>query len=199
MKQLQRLLILQGHKCFFCGHRIPDGQASVEHLHALSNDGKKSDDNSVVCCKDVNTALGNLSVKKKFEVVLSNKGASACFAPVFPALDVKPEEKIGTKAKKLLPKVRKNLLGRGTARPKTVAKLKNSLTTTFKKASPKVIDAVMELLKTKGYTEETDGKLSYPGLESGCKKNQTSKSRTSQEEGLAPAVFLSESLHSELS
>jgi hypothetical protein len=164
MKQLQRLLILQGHKCFFCGHRIPDGQASVEHLHALSNDGKKSDDNSVVCCKDVNTALGNLSVKKKFEVVLRHNGASACFAPVLPALDVKPEEQIATKAKKLLPKVLKNLRGRGTARPKTVAKLKNSLATTFTKASPKVIDAVMELLTKKGYTVENEGNVSYPGL-----------------------------------
>ena len=173
MKQLQRLLILQGHKCFFCGHRIPDGQASVEHLHALSNNGKTSDDNSVVCCKDVNTALGNLSVKKKFEVVLNHKGASACFVPVLPALDVKPEEEtttIATKAKKLLPKVVKNLLGRGTARPKTAAKLKNSLATTFTKASPTIIEAVMVLLQAKGYTAENGGKLSYPGLNKGATK-----------------------------
>jgi hypothetical protein len=164
MKQLQRLLILQGNKCFFCGHRIPDGQASVEHLHALSNDGETSDDNSVVCCKDVNSALGNLSVKKKFEVVLSNKGASACFAPGLHALDVKPEEKIAVDANNLLPEVVKNLRLRGTARPKTAVKLKNSLAKSFKKTPPKVIEAVIVLLKKKGYTEENDGKVSYPGL-----------------------------------
>jgi 5-methylcytosine-specific restriction endonuclease McrA len=70
MKQLQRLQFLQGNKCFFCGSPIPEGQASVEHLDALSNGGKKSDENSVVCCKAVNGALGSLSIRDKVPVAL---------------------------------------------------------------------------------------------------------------------------------
>jgi hypothetical protein len=164
MKQLQRLLFLQGNKCFFCNHPIPKGQATVEHLDALSNGGKKSDENAVVCCKDVNTWLGSRSVKEKFEVVLNHSRESACLAAILPKPEAKPEDKIATEAQKLLPKVLENLVGRGTARPKSMAKLKNSLATTFKKTSPKVIGAVLVLLKKKGYTAENKGKVSYPGL-----------------------------------
>ena len=136
----------------------------MEHLHALSNGGKKSDENAVVCCKDVNTWLGSRSVKEKLEVVLNHSRESACLAAILPKPQVKPEDKIATQAQELLPNVVKNLIGRGTARPKSATKLKNSLKTTFKKASPKVIEAVMMLLKKKGYTTENDGKVSYPRL-----------------------------------
>jgi 5-methylcytosine-specific restriction endonuclease McrA len=50
MKQLERLLFLQGHRCFFCQQTIPDGEASVEHLVASSNGGGNEDDNCVACC-----------------------------------------------------------------------------------------------------------------------------------------------------
>ena len=39
MKQLERLLFLQGSRCFFCGETIPIGEASIEHLVATSNGG----------------------------------------------------------------------------------------------------------------------------------------------------------------
>ena len=164
MKQLQRLLFLQGNKCFFCGHGIPEGEASIEHLHAVSNGGEKSDENAVVCCKAVNNWLGNRSVKEKLEVVLSHRRQSACLATILPKPQVKPGDKIATQAQELLPDVVKNLTRLGDKRPKKLTRLKNSLKTTFKKASPKVIEAVMVLLKKKGYTTETDGKVSYPRL-----------------------------------
>ena len=34
MKQLERLLVMQGRRCFFCDEMIPAGEASVEHLVA---------------------------------------------------------------------------------------------------------------------------------------------------------------------
>ena len=136
----------------------------MEHLQAVSLGGKKSDENAVVCCKDVNTWLGSRSVKEKFEVVLNHSRESACLAPILPKPEGKPEDKIVTQAEKLLPEVLTNLSGRGTARPKTTAKLKNSLATTFKKTPRKVIEAVLVLLKKRGYTTEKNGTLSYPGL-----------------------------------
>ena len=36
MKQLERLLFLQGNVCFFCQQPLPAGEASVEHLVAAS-------------------------------------------------------------------------------------------------------------------------------------------------------------------
>lgn len=59
MKQLERLLFLQGQVCFFCALPIPPGEASVEHLVAVCNGGSKDDDNCVACCKTVNAALGS--------------------------------------------------------------------------------------------------------------------------------------------
>ena len=50
MKQ-QRLLFLQGSRCFFCGETIPIGEASIEHLVATSNGGAKDDENCVVCAR----------------------------------------------------------------------------------------------------------------------------------------------------
>lgn len=136
----------------------------MEHLDARSNGGKTSDENTVACCKAANTALGNLPVKEKLRVVLSHKGASACPALTFPKPPSKSPETVVIEGKKLLPKVIENLRGRGAARPKTRIKLRNSLATTFKKTSPKVIEALLELLKTKGYTADNDGKVTYPGL-----------------------------------
>jgi len=82
MKQLERLLFLQGSRCFFCGETIPTGEASIEHLVATSNGGAKDDENCVVCCKAVNTALGHLSVKAKLLAVLNHRGGFACPMPV---------------------------------------------------------------------------------------------------------------------
>lgn len=164
MKQLQRLLFLQGNKCFFCDHPIAEGQASVEHLDALSNGGIKSDENSVVCCKTVNAALGNLSVKDKFRIVLSHKRPFACPAVTLPEPDTKPQEILATEAQRLLPQVVRNLRKRGVAKPNNSSALRKSVATSFEKASPAVIEAVLVLLKQRGYTEENGGKLSYPGL-----------------------------------
>ena len=78
MKQLQRLLVQQGNRCFFCGLLIPSGEASVEHLDALSNGGEKTDQNCVACCRAINTALSNLSIKDKFRAVLSQPSPFPC-------------------------------------------------------------------------------------------------------------------------
>ena len=47
VKQLERLLFLQGQRCFFCQQAISPGEASVEHLIATSNGGTKDDENCV--------------------------------------------------------------------------------------------------------------------------------------------------------
>lgn len=78
MKQLERLLFLQGNRCFFCQSAIPAGQASVEHLVATANGGSGSDDNCVVCCKSMNEALGKLPIKVKMQVILNQRGRIVC-------------------------------------------------------------------------------------------------------------------------
>ena len=166
MKQLQRLLFLQGNKCFFCGARIPEGEESVEHLDALSNGGKTSDENSVACCKTMNVALGNLPVKEKLRAVLNHKGEFICPLARAPESKRKPHEGVAAKANKLLPEVVKNLRKRGTKRPNSLATLRNAIVGSFNQASPEVVDAVVTLLREKGYITEAAGKLSYPGLQS---------------------------------
>jgi hypothetical protein len=163
-QQLQRLLSLQSYKCFFCGHRIPDGEASVEHLHAISKGGERSDENAVVCCKAVNNWLGNRSVKKKFAAILSHRGESMCLASIVSGPKARPQKTFVTEAQKLLPKVVKNLRALGVKRPKKLTTLRNSIANSFQQASPMLIKAVTELLKKNGYTAEKDGKVSYPGL-----------------------------------
>lgn len=78
MKQIDRLLLFQGHRCFFCDEPIPEGEASVEHLVASKNGGGNGDDNCVVCCKTLNTALGHLSYKEKLRAILNHRPRFTC-------------------------------------------------------------------------------------------------------------------------
>ena len=78
IKQLDRLLFMQGNRCFFCGDSIPDGEASVEHLVASSKGGARDDENCVACCKTINAVFGSLSVKAKLQIVLSHRGQFKC-------------------------------------------------------------------------------------------------------------------------
>jgi hypothetical protein len=164
MKKLQRLLFLQGKKCFFSGHPVPDGEASVEHLDALSKGGKNSDENSVVCCKAVNAVLGNLSVKEKFRAVLSHEGAFACPMRAAPAQEPQLRKVTASDAESLLPAVLENLRKRGAVRPKKAATLRKSVAASFPQTSPELIEDVLILLKERGYTTEDGGAVSYPGF-----------------------------------
>jgi len=78
MKQLDRLLFVQGGECFFCKEPLQKADASVEHLLASANGGTNAEDNCVACCKTLNALLGSKSLKEKLEVFLRQKGAFRC-------------------------------------------------------------------------------------------------------------------------
>ena len=92
MKQLERLLFLQGNVCFFCQQPIPAGEASVEHLVASTNGGAKDDENCVACCKTVNAALGSLSVKAKLQVIVNQRSGFVCPNRSTTAVESKPTD-----------------------------------------------------------------------------------------------------------
>jgi hypothetical protein len=74
MRQLDRLMFLQGGLCFFCKQPLPAGDASVEHLLASANGGTNSEENCVACCKAINALFGDKSLKEKLQVVLNQRG-----------------------------------------------------------------------------------------------------------------------------
>ena len=78
MKQLERLLFIQGGRCFFCKNEISKSNASIEHLVATSNGGQSSEENCVVCCKTINEVLGNKSIKEKIEILLRQGSSFLC-------------------------------------------------------------------------------------------------------------------------
>jgi hypothetical protein len=157
MKQLERLLFLQGHRCFFCGQAIPAGEASVEHLVATSNGGAKDDENCVVCCKAVNAALGHMSVKAKLQTVLNHQGNFACptsIQSLAPSAVEPRDERIDL--------VVADLQKRGTARPRRVATLKNTINSAFRMSlSEAELDVLLAQLQAKGYVIVEDTKVSY--------------------------------------
>lgn len=158
MKQLERLLFLQGNRCFFCQQAIPPGEASVEHLVASSNGGAKDDENCVACCKAVNAALGSLSVKAKIQAVLNQRGAFACphaGEGLAGAPSIQPE------AERLELAVA-DLLKRGPARPRKVATLRNTVNSVFQnKLSEEELSSLVSLLAHRGYIAIQDTKVSY--------------------------------------
>lgn len=160
MKQLERLLFLQGQRCFFCQQAIPDGEASVEHLVESTNGGSNGDENCVVCCKAVNSALGSLSIKEKLQVVLNQHGSFSCpkaqkSTPLVGATLGAPDED------RILA-VLEDLQKRGSARPRKVGTLQNTISAVFhKKLTEDEVASLFEALVANGYVVVDEQKVSY--------------------------------------
>lgn len=71
-------MFLQGGRCFFCQDNLPRERASIEHLNAVANGGVSQDSNCVACCRELNTALGSLSIKEKVQAFLNQQGDFVC-------------------------------------------------------------------------------------------------------------------------
>lgn len=78
LNKLGRLLYLQSNQCFFCGEKLKEEDASVEHLHPVSQGGKSDESNEVVCCATLNQIFGNMTIRRKFEFVIKNQGNFVC-------------------------------------------------------------------------------------------------------------------------
>ncbi len=158
MKQLERLLFLQGNACFFCQQPIPAGEASVEHLVATSNGGTKEDDNCVVCCKTVNTALGNLSVKAKLQAIVNQRTGFVC--PHSAAVgDTVQATVVGDERLQL---VVADLQKRGASRRRKVATLRNTINAIFQnKLAEDDLALLVSGLQKLGYVTVDETKVSY--------------------------------------
>jgi hypothetical protein len=163
MKQLERLLFLQGNRCFFCEQPIPQGEASVEHLVASANGGPKDDENCVVCCKAVNAALGSLSVKGKLRAILSHRGLFSC-----PSATISGTERPDAPAPAVaitdgrLAQVIADLQKRGSARPRRVATLRNTIAAVFqKKLSEDEVSSLLAALEAGGHIVIDETKVTY--------------------------------------
>jgi hypothetical protein len=158
VKQLERLLFLQGQRCFFCQQPIAPGEASVEHLIATSNGGTKDDENCVVCCKSVNAALGSLSFKAKLQAVINQRGAFICpqLAEVeAPTGAASPEE-----ARFAL--VVADLQKRGSARPRKLGTLRNTINSVFQNSlSEEEVSSQVALLEFHEYIAVENTKVAY--------------------------------------
>lgn len=160
-KQLERLMFVQGERCFFCEQSIPEGEASVEHLVARANGGVNGDQNCVACCKSLNALLSSHPLKEKLRVVLNQKGRFKCPRPngviqvgSQVSANGSPGEKFGlvvAHLKKLRP-----------ALPRKVEALRNTIASLFqKKLTEDDIMSLVAELQSGGYVVVTDGKVAY--------------------------------------
>jgi hypothetical protein len=163
MKQLERLLFLQGGRCFFCAQIIPAGEASVEHLVATANGGAKDDDNCVVCCKAVNAALGSLSIKTKLQVVINQRGAFACPHGTRDEADLAAPVDTGSQLlDDRLALVIGDLIKRGPSRPRRLATLKNTMNSVFQmQLSEQELESLLSELQSRGHVVVLETKVSY--------------------------------------
>jgi hypothetical protein len=162
MKQLERLLFLQGDRCFFCEQPIPLGEASVEHLVASANGGLNEDNNCVVCCKAVNAALGSLSVKAKLRAVLNQRGAFKCPSRSQLATATAPQEAGKGVVADRISLVVADLQKRGAARPRRVVTLKNTIASVFQKQLSEVeLSDLVEALEKRKFIVVDETKITY--------------------------------------
>ncbi|HVK56456.1 MAG TPA: hypothetical protein VM532_15695 [Burkholderiales bacterium] len=162
MKQLERLLFLQGNRCFFCLREIQAGEASVEHLVAISNGGSKDDENCVVCCKAINVALGNLSIKAKFQAIVNHRGAVTCpmasLAEPLATSETQPQHQESDRIALVVAK----LLKLGPNKPRRVSTLKNTMNSVFQKQlSKQELASLLTALESMGYVTAQETKITY--------------------------------------
>ena len=164
--QLEKLLFVQGGKCFFCKAQLDKTQASVEHLVAKSNGGSNANnENCVACCKAINSLLGNLSIKQKIEIILNQKGDFSCpgkaventlqvKAVTAKVKSVKPVavNKEQEQLKSIISVVLNNLKKRGNSRPKKLKTLISTISSIveLKGIKEPEINVVIEGLKKSG-------------------------------------------------
>jgi len=166
-KPLERLLFVQGGRCFFCKQPLPRAEASVEHLVASSHGGSNNDHNCVVCCKSLNALLGSMSLKEKLQVVLNQTGQFRCPRGGSPAAGQEakapPETALLRKSKEDdLNRVIANLKQRGNARPRTPKTLTSTVATLFPGGiAPSELDDVIAKLQELGTVSIVDGKVAY--------------------------------------
>lgn len=120
-RPIERLLFAQGGRCFFCQHFLALGEASIEHLVAKANGGGNGEENTVACCKALNTLMGRTSLKEKLRVILNQNGLFKC-----PDGRGKAEE-IGALPEGALERVVAVLRKRSTARPRSLRTLVSSI------------------------------------------------------------------------
>ena len=76
--QLQRLLWLQGNRCFYCGTELPASEASIDHVMPKSQGGKDVIENKVVCCRAINNTFADMPLKDKLRSLLQWQGKMPC-------------------------------------------------------------------------------------------------------------------------
>ena len=108
-------------------------------------------------CKAVNTALGHLFVKAKLLAVLNHRGGFACPMPV---------ESIASSTEKTnddrVAIVVADLHKRGSARPRRVTTLKNTMNAAFQMSLSEVeLEVLLARLLANGYVVVEDTKVSY--------------------------------------
>jgi hypothetical protein len=165
MKPLERLLFAQGGHCFFCDEPLTIGEASVEHLFASANGGPNTDQNCVACCKALNSLLGRMSLKEKFQVILKQGGKFKCpngtskvSAKPAPSLEsatapAKPDA-FGT--------IVANLIQRGPSKPRTLKTLVGTVKTLLPKTAVESdVTAAVDHLRSTGKISIENGKVTY--------------------------------------
>ena len=165
IKPLTRLLFAQGGRCFFCREPLPLTDASVEHLVARAKGGSDGDDNCVVCCKTLNGLLGCMSLKEKIQVFLNHKEQFECPNSLHKKI-IKARPQSSQRATKVVPErymqVVANLKQRGSAKPRTVAKLKSTIAALFQnKLSPDEVNALVHQLQSRCVISIAGSKVTY--------------------------------------
>lgn len=153
-KPIERLLFAQGGLCFFCQQQLTPEHASVEHLVAKANGGPNGEENTVACCKALNTLLGRMSLKDKLRVILNQKGAFKCPNGSGERRVILPDG--------ALERVIADLRKRGAGKPGTVKTLTSSINNLFQKTlSAQQLAALVDALKSRGIATVSGTKVSY--------------------------------------
>ena len=161
-------MFAQGGLCFFCKKALPKSKASVEHLVASANGGSNNDENCLACCKAINALLGSMSLKEKIQVALNQKGEFKCpngvdsVKAVMQTKLVVKSPAVAKSGEDIITLVVANLKHRGTAKPRTLKTLKNTIASLFPQGLPETeLTALVQQLQSMGEVIVSENKVTY--------------------------------------
>jgi 5-methylcytosine-specific restriction endonuclease McrA len=75
------LYLREGGKCFYCRKFLPFANSTIDHIVPKSGGGEDKEENMALCCKTLNTIMGNSTGKEKLTIIFNQVGERGFICP----------------------------------------------------------------------------------------------------------------------
>jgi 5-methylcytosine-specific restriction endonuclease McrA len=75
------LYLREGGKCFYCRKFLPFSKSTIDHIIPKGVGGEDKEENMALCCKTLNTIMGDSTGKEKLAIIFNQVGERGFVCP----------------------------------------------------------------------------------------------------------------------